>query len=247
MVNKTEHSSYFDDSYFEQELNAVEGELHEVEEELQRFETEQSRSTRMLQILVFPSLIAFVLLASYGFYLVQSLTTDVHRLTDIIQKMENSVSTHMAGMSGNMQSMERQIHNMSGDTHVMSKQIFDMGGNIKQMSNDMQQMNWSTQNMAASTYYMQGDMQQMNRNVSKPFKMMNRFIPFSGSNKRSYNPPPMMPPYYQQNGYYSGWMYNMPEADTEEGAVSTSSPKDEASPQSNNQKPAKVQLSHANG
>jgi len=37
--------------------------------------------TSQLQAVVYPSLAAFVLLASYGFYLVYNLTQDVHRLS----------------------------------------------------------------------------------------------------------------------------------------------------------------------
>lgn len=230
----------------EQEILGVEDELHEVEEELQRFEIKQSRSTRLLQIMVYPSLAAFILLAGYGFYLIQSLTTDVHRLTNIIADMEHSVSSNMTSMSGNMQAMSQQIQGMSNDTKIMSSQMAGMVLSAQQMSNDLQEMNATTHNMAVSTYHMQGDMRYMSRNVSKPFKFMNRFIPFSGSNKQQYMAPPMMAPYYPQNGYYSGWMYNSPQPNSKEN-TEYSQPADQASPQSNNHEPVEVQLTRAQG
>ena len=181
---------------FEAELHNVEEELHDFEEELHDFEIEQSGVSRTLQMIVYPALVAFVILAGYGFYLVQSLTTDVHRLTETISKMNDTVHLNMSDISSNMRLMSGQMDMLVVNTADMSSNVATMSASTSRMSTDVNQMNVSTQNMAASTYNMQRDLWSMNKNVSKPFKMMSSFMPFGGSSTRPYvvSPPPT--PYY---------------------------------------------------
>lgn len=180
------------------ELDEIEHELHGVEDELQDFEQRQVNVTRTLQMIVYPAMVAFIILSAYGFYLVQSLTTDVHRLTQTIADMNQSVSTSMVTMTGTMTTMNDQMGNLVQSTGIMTDSTQDMAGNI-------QQMNASTQNMAVSTYNMQRDMWSMNKNISGPMKMFNKFSPFGSDKTTPYVvPPPVVgaTPYY--NGYY-GW------------------------------------------
>ncbi|MEZ5476253.1 MAG: hypothetical protein R3E95_01760 [Thiolinea sp.] len=213
------------DKNFAEELHDVEDELSGVEDELHEFEARQSGISRTLQIIVYPSLVAFVVLAAYGFYLVQSLTTDVHRLTETIVDMNGTVhhnlqnmSAHMDSMSTNMNSVTQRMDELSKTTRNMGSNVAQMNDSTRQMSSDVGQMNISTQNMAASTYNMQRDMWSMNKNVSKPFKMMGKFMPFGNSSTQPYMVAPPPTPYY---GAY-GWTYpSTPQAtpvSTEAGA-----------------------------
>lgn len=47
------------------------------EENLERFLCVIERSARQWQIIVYPSMVAFIVLAAFGFYLIYSLTGDV--------------------------------------------------------------------------------------------------------------------------------------------------------------------------
>lgn len=184
---------------------SLESEIHEVEDELHEFEAQQTGISRTLQIIVYPSLVAFVVLAAYGFYLVQSLTTDVHRLTETIADMNATVDRNLNNISSDMGKMNQHITNMAVSTASMSQNITQMTDTTQGMGTDLRQMNVSTQNMAASTYNMQRDMWSMNKNVSKPFKAMGKFLPFGGSSTNPYvvSPPPA--PYYgvqNVNGWY---------------------------------------------
>lgn len=184
----------------------VEGELREVEDELHEFEDKQTNVTRTLQMIVYPAMVAFIILAAYGFYLVQSLTTDVHRLTETIASMNDTVHSNMSNIAGTMDNMTSQMGNLVDSTSQMTHNIVGMNGSTQDMAGNIQQMNASTQNMAVSTYNMQRDMWSMNKNISGPMKMFNKFSPF-GNDKT--NPYVVPPPATTQTPYYNySWPAN---------------------------------------
>lgn len=188
-----------------QEMNDIEDELHGVENELQDFEERQVSVTRTLQMIVYPAMVAFIILSAYGFYLVQSLTTDVHALTATIADMHKSVETNMDKISGTMNVMTGQMNNLVVSTSQMTDNIVGMNDSTQNMAGNIQQMNASTQNMAVSTYNMQRDVWSMNKNISGPMKMFNKFTPFGSDKTTPYvvPPPTLAAPYYNY-GYY-GW------------------------------------------
>jgi len=182
-------------------------ELKEVEKELHDFEVKESSVTRTLQIIVYPALVAFIILAAYGFYLVQSLTMDVKRLTETIAYMNTDIHDNLGAMTRTMGTMSGHMQQMVGSTDTMSSTLQNMYRSTLQMSGDMAQMNVSTYNMAHSFAYVQRDMWSMNRTVSNPLRIMTRFIPFFGS---SDSPPPVASPVLMP--YYGGqpWGYLPP-------------------------------------
>lgn len=185
-------------------MKAIEQELHGVEDELQHFEERQVNVTRTLQMIVYPAMVAFIILSAYGFYLVQSLTSDVNKLTDTIAGMYQSVDANMGKISTTMGTMNEQMTHLVASTHQMTNNIVDMNGSTQNMAGNIQQMNASTQNMAASTYNMQRDMWTMNKNISGSMKMFNKFSPFGSDTNAPYVvPPPVVTtsPYY----HYYGW------------------------------------------
>lgn len=192
------------------ELKSVEHELTDVEQDLRQFESRQSNATTILKFLVYPSLVAFIILAGYGFYLIQRLTSDVNRLAETIVQLSASVNSSMLSISSSMTTMSGQMGSIVSSTNSMSSNMHAMNNSTQQMSSDVTQMNASTQHMAASAYNMQHDMWSMNRSISKPMRLFNSFMPFGGGNDN----PPMMPlpttplvPYYTSPYYNAGWPY----------------------------------------
>lgn len=195
------------------ELKSVEHELTDVEQDLRQFESRQSNATTVLKFLVYPSLVAFIILAGYGFYLIQRLTSDVNRLAETIVQLSASVNSSMLSISGSMTVMSGQMASIVNSTNAMSSHMYAMNNSTQQMSSDVTQMNASTQHMAASAYNMQHDMWSMNRSISKPLRLFNSFMPFGGGND---HPPPLplsttpLVPYYTNytSPYYNaGWPY----------------------------------------
>ncbi|WGZ93937.1 MAG: hypothetical protein QJT81_19460 [Candidatus Thiothrix putei] len=183
-------------------VNDIKNELHHVEDELQDFEERQVNVTRTLQMIVYPAMVAFIILSAYGFYLVQSLTTDVHKLTETISSMNQTVDSNMNRMADNFDTMTLHMTNMTQSVGEMTHNIVDMNSSTQDMAGNMKQMDASTQNMAVSTYNMQRDMWSMNKNISGPMKMFNKFSPFGNDTTSPYvvPPPAVATPYYN---YYA--------------------------------------------
>ncbi len=82
---------------------------------LESLSTTFAASAKRWEAIVYPSLFAFILLASYGFFLIYNLTTDVRRVADNMDKIVynmSEISVNMKVMSNNMvimtQTMDQQ-------------------------------------------------------------------------------------------------------------------------------------------
>ena len=136
----------------------------------QAFET----SARRWELVVYPSLFAFIILAAYGFYLVFSLAKDVHYLAI-------SVDSNMTMLASNMQSMTDDITKMNQHVHLMANSVDKMAGDVtalKPMLSSLQTMEHSMQTMTYTTANMRDDLGVMNRSISRPMGFMNNFIPW---------------------------------------------------------------------
>jgi hypothetical protein len=78
----------------------------------QAFET----SAKRWELIVYPSLFAFIILAAYGFYLVFSLAKDVHYLAI-------SVDSNMTVLASNMQSISDNVGQMSANVRTMAVSV----------------------------------------------------------------------------------------------------------------------------
>lgn len=120
---------------------------------MERLATTFESSARRWEMIVYPSLFAFIVLASYGFYLVFSLTHDVASLARNV-----SVLT---------QSIDRMVNNMDS-----------ISGNMDSISSNMESMNQSTRSMAMSADGMRYQMGAMNYNIGRPMSQMSSFMPW---------------------------------------------------------------------
>jgi uncharacterized protein YoxC len=139
----------------------------------QAFET----SARRWELIVYPTLFAFILLAAYGFYLIFSLAKDVHFLA-------KSVDANMSLMSSNMMSMTDSVNQLSANVRTMAVSVDSMARDVRTlepMLTSMDSMEESMKAMTASTHFIQRDMRVMNHNIhdaSRPMTMWNNFIPW---------------------------------------------------------------------
>jgi hypothetical protein len=160
---------------------------------LERLANTFDNSARRWEMVVYPSLFAFVLLAGYGFFLIYRLTHDISSLSQSVTRMAVIVSDVMPRMAKDLNVMTGSMDNMSGDIDGMRNEISSMSGQMNSltpMSNNIESMTHNIGSMNRSVYGMQRDMHGMNRTVSSgPFGMMNDMMPF----KSSTNVPPSMP------------------------------------------------------
>lgn len=110
-------------------------------------------SARRWEMIVYPSLFAFILLAGYGFYLIFSLTEDAHR------------------MAKNMQTISENMN-------VISETMIQVSQNTNQQTAAMRDIVVNMNNMNASMNQMRHDMSVMNYNVSRPMSKINSFMPW---------------------------------------------------------------------
>ena len=80
-----------------------------------------SQDTLKWQVVVFPSLGAFFLLAAYGFYLIFHLVGDVNRIAD-------AVEINMDSMAGQMQRVSANLDELTGSVKNISVNLDDLTG-----------------------------------------------------------------------------------------------------------------------
>ncbi|OOC10516.1 hypothetical protein [Thioalkalivibrio halophilus] len=138
------------------------------------------RRARRLELIVYASLVAFVVLAVYGFWLITSLTRDVSQLTEEISSMTRVVDRDMSAIVRHMEAMEGRMVDIAGSTAEMEQSVASISEDTGRMSTDIGSMTRDTEVMAGSVIGMQRDMWSLNRNVGGPMGMMNMFNPLSG-------------------------------------------------------------------
>jgi len=143
-------------------------------EALDKFANTFEASARRWEIIVYPALVAFIILAGYGFYLIYSLTSNVTRVTDYMANVTETmqlVSQDMREVSVRMAVMSQNIGDMSGDTDELTQSINNMNQQIYTMNQNIAIMTGSINRMGA-------DMGQLNYNVGRPVEFMDDFMPW---------------------------------------------------------------------
>lgn len=147
------------------------------EENLERFLCVIEKSARQWQIIVYPSMVAFIVLAAFGFYLIYSLTSDIRLMARAI---DPNMGHHMARMTDSMQKMSVNISNMSSDMRALPPMLSHMeklDGSVHNMVGETQKMNQSMYYISATNEGMRRSMHTMTRSV-KPMSMFNNFMPW---------------------------------------------------------------------
>lgn len=117
-------------------------------------------SAHRWEMIVYPALFAFIILAAYGFFLIYSLTTDISRVADDMSKITLT--------------MERVAVNMD----AMTKNMVVMTQTVDSQSASMKEMVYHIRGMNMSMNQMRYDMSIMNNSVSRPMSFMNNFMPW---------------------------------------------------------------------
>ncbi len=160
-----------------------------------------ARSKR-LELIVYAALVAFIILAIYGFWLITSLTRDVSQLTEEIAQMTHVVDRDMSLIAGHMASMDEQMIDINQTMQVMNDQVTviashtgSMDARIESMDSHMASASADMAMMANSMTGIQQDMWSLGRNVGEPMGMMNLLNPFSSQGGPARGSPG---PYYRR-------------------------------------------------
>jgi len=154
---------------------------------LSDFTKQFQRSARRWELMAYPAMVVFGLLAISGFWLIYSLTKDMNKMSDSmdpnmgpnLSEMSKNIadldvtirvmSTHIALMSKNINTMNTAIQGMSLDTKNMSAKLNVM----EPLLFNMAEMNQSMKQMTFTTGIMSHDMNK----ISRPMRFMNSFVP----------------------------------------------------------------------
>lgn len=120
-------------------------------------------SARRWELIVYPSMVAFILLAAYGFFLIYNLTHDIADVSKSVREMTATVAEDLGEISYKM-------------TQIATSTAY-----MRPMSEDMRSMTRSVNELNTSVSHMQYNMWQLNRNVSAPFNMVDKIMPFGSS------------------------------------------------------------------
>lgn len=139
------------------------------DEHLERLATTFETSARRWEMVVYPAMFAFIVLAVYGFYLIFSLTTDVSSLARNVTVLTHSIDRMTVNMDG-----------ISGNMNVISSSMQAMDGKMNELEPirmNMEQMNHSTRAMTVSVDGMRYQMGTINHNM-RPLGQMGSFMPW---------------------------------------------------------------------
>ncbi len=141
-------------------------------------------SARRWELVVYPTMLAFVVLAAYGFFLIYKLTNDigeiVGQMDDISTSMVN-INKNFSSTTNNMNTVARNMVKISGYTGQMSQDIKEQNAAMGAIVISLREMNQSVDAMSYTMYHMRHDTQTMGRNienVSGPMRFMNNFMPW---------------------------------------------------------------------
>ena len=134
----------------------------------QTFET----SAKRWELIVYPSLFAFIILAAYGFYLV--FAKDVHYLAISVDSNMTVLASNMQSISDNMGQMSANVRSMAVGVDSIARDV----STLEPMLTSMETMDKAMQHMTLTTATMRNDMSIMNRNISRPMSFFNSFMPW---------------------------------------------------------------------
>ena len=166
--------------------------LAKLENALTHFAMTFETSAKRWERVVYPAIAVLGVLGISGFWLIYSLTSDVHELaSNVDPKMERN----LARMSENLSSLSGNIGVMTDEVSEMKTYIAHLDSSITVMQEDMHhistrldtlphllfnmaEMNQTMKAMTANTAFMSRDMGMMNQNVGRPMNFMNSFSPW---------------------------------------------------------------------
>ena len=180
--NQVEEISYDEQEYLERTA------LLGLEYVLADFAREFQTATRRWERIAWPAMVVFSLLAISGFWLIYSITEDMHTMS---QNIDPEMHQHLGDMSKNIAILTENIKHMDQTITLLSSHVSEMNTNvasidgainsmrvdIKHMSVNMSQMNQSIHTMTWTTGIMSEDMNRLQRDMGKPMRFMNNFLP----------------------------------------------------------------------
>ncbi len=165
-------------------VSAGSGDMASMSVCMDKFARSFEASARRWELIVYPLLFAFVLLAAYGFFLIYQLTNSVTKMTvgmDVIAERMVTIADDMHQVSDNFVSVTKNMNHVTTDMSQMTISMQHQDQSIAAMSESVERMTRSMSMMSVSVYEMRYDTQSMGRdlkNTTGPMRFMNTFVPW---------------------------------------------------------------------
>lgn len=165
---------------------ATDGQTHKDElvlnkDSMDRFVKVFEASARRWELVIYPTMLAFVILAAYGFFLIYTLSRDIHTLAEGMDPAMGEHLTHIsdsvAYLSENVRTMTRRMDRMTNSIDDISVKMNAME-NLDPMLTHIRGMDASMRNMTITGDQMRNEMTYMGRNIARPLSKMNSFFPW---------------------------------------------------------------------
>jgi len=154
---------------------------------LSDFAKQFQKSARRWELMAYPAMVVFGLLAISGFWLIYSLTKDMDRMSNAI---DPNMAANLGEMSKNISDLNRSIGNMNEQITLMTKYVSDMNNQLTEMNTtvtgmgqdigymgpmmlNIAEMNQSMKSMTVTTGIMSRDVNRM----SRPLRIFNNMVP----------------------------------------------------------------------
>lgn len=134
-------------------------------------------SARRWELVVYPSLLAFIILAAYGFFLIYKLTNDVDRISNQFER----IATSMVNVSKQMGKVSASMSSVNQSMIVITREVSSQNEVMQAMLISMDHMNQSMDTMSMTMYQMRHDTASMGhnfQNATGPMRFMNNFMPW---------------------------------------------------------------------
>lgn len=141
-------------------------------------------SARRWELVVYPSLLAFIILAAYGFYLIYKLTNDVDQITDQFERIANTmvdVADEMHAVNGNMRAVTLHMEDVSETMQLLNLEVADQRVVMQAMLSSIDRMSQTMGAMSVTMHQMRFDTSTMGQNIHSaggPMRFMNSFMPW---------------------------------------------------------------------
>jgi hypothetical protein len=148
---------------------------------MERFVRSFEASARRWELVVYPAMLAFVILAAYGFFLVYSLSRDIHVLAE---GMDPEMGQHLTDISSSVAYLSENVRTMTRRVDKMSNTLIDISDKMDTMEAldpmlvHMRGMDASMHNMNITIDQMRGEVTYMGRSIGRPLSKMNSFFPW---------------------------------------------------------------------
>ena len=150
-------------------------------ESMERFLQSFERSARRWEIVVYPALFAFIILAAYGFFLVYSLTHDMRVMA---QAIDPRMGEHMTQLAESVQQLSSTVTDMNTRVDTIATEMVSMSkkmnalGTMEPMLMHLDRMDQAMHGIVVSTDMMRQDISVLSRNISRPLSNINQMMPW---------------------------------------------------------------------